>query len=54
MSEKLAKVVKVMKVYASGTWWVILDCGHWFEWKAATGKKPKVGGQLPCAQPHRQ
>jgi hypothetical protein len=30
------------------TWWVILDCGHWYHW---TGKAaPKSEGEFPCPE----
>ena len=28
------------------TWWLILDCGHWYHW---TGdKEPKADSDFPC------
>lgn len=27
------------------TWWVILDCGHWYHW---TGDAAPTGTSLPC------
>lgn len=33
-------------IHSKPTWWVILDCDHWYHW---TGDKaPKADGDFPC------
>ena len=27
------------------TWWLILECGHWYHW---TGDKAPAGPDIPC------
>lgn len=46
MSEILKIFVDLM-IIDRPTWWVILDCGHWYHW---TGAKPPEGEELDC--PH--
>jgi hypothetical protein len=45
MSE-ITKVFTDHMIQDRPTWWVILDCGHWYHW---TGEKaPKFDGAFPC------
>lgn len=47
MSEILKTFVDHMIAHKR-TWWLILDCGHWYHW---TGKEaPKADVDFPCPE----
>ena len=41
-----SEILQVFRIGHPPTWWLILDCGHWYHWTGTDAPKSKV--EFPC------